>query len=382
MSRPVDPARLVQLAEGGFWYICFNDGVRDRRRSTRTRDRRQAEAALAAHIAADGKPGRVPGTDVVGSAPRAQTDVAVADVLAAYLESFGEDDPSAATAAVHVTHLVGYFGTQSVAAITQAACAVGYPRFRAAANGQRLKLPGPKAIGIGTLRRELTTLQAALRLAVREARLAAAPAVTLPAPPASRDRWLSPEEAGALLDAAEKHLRLFLEIALHTGARRGAILDLTWPQIDLVQGRIDFNPHGRAQTRKRRPIVSVNRPLLAALLRARAEATAAAGDTNRPPCPHVVAYGGQRVRSVRTAFAAAVRKAGLATRGPNRVTPHVLRHTFATWAAQAGRPIHEIAGALGLTLARTLEVYAHHHPDHLRGAGDAVAERLARASKV
>jgi hypothetical protein len=37
--------------------------------------------------------------------------------------------------------------------------------------------------------------------------------------------------------------------------RRSAILDLTWKQVALVAGRIDFNPPGRVQTRKQRPII-------------------------------------------------------------------------------------------------------------------------------
>ncbi|MCA3248717.1 MAG: site-specific integrase [Azospirillum sp.] len=380
MSRPVEPARLTQLTEGGTWYICWHDGTRDRRRSTRTRDRRQAEAALAAHIAADGKPADRR-NDALGAAPRAQTDVAIADVLATYLESFPDGAPSAATAAVHVTHLVGYFGTQSVSAVTQAACTVGYPRFRADANARRLRRTSPAPIKPGTLRRELTTLQAALQLAVREARLINAPTVTLPAVPPPRERWLSSEEANALLDAADGHVRLFIELGLSTGARTAAILDLTWPQIDLVHNRIDFNPPGRPQTTKRRPFVKINAPLHAALTRAREAAKVEAEKAKRPPCPYVVNYCGARIGSVKRALARAITKAGLPTRGWDRVTAHVLRHTFATWSAQAGEPMHDIAGALGLSQPRTLEIYAHHHPDYLGGAADAVAERLATARK-
>jgi len=376
MSRPVDPARLTQLTEGGTWYICWHDGTRDRRRSTRTRDRRQAEAALAAHIAANGKPVDRR-NDPLGDAPRAQADVAVADVLASYLESFADDNSSAATAAVHVTHLVGYFGTQSISAVTQAACTVGYPRYRGDANARRLRRTTPAPIKPGTLRRELTTLQAALKLALREARLINAPTVTLPAVPPPRERWLSSEEANALLDAAQGHVRLFIELGLHTGARTAAILDLTWPQVDLVHNRIDFNPPGRPQTAKRRPIVRINAPLHAALTRAREAAKADAEKTGRPPCPNVVNYHRAKIASVKRALAQTVKKAGMTTSGWDRVTAHVLRHTFATWSAQAGRPIHEVAGALGLSRARTLEIYAHHHPDYLGGASDAVAERLA-----
>ena len=45
----------------------------------------------------------------------------------------------------------------------------------------------------------------------------------------------------------------------------------------------------------------------------------------------VVEWNGKPVRSVRKAFAAAVKAAGLDGLG---ITPHVLRHTAATWAMQ------------------------------------------------
>jgi hypothetical protein len=45
------------------------------------------------------------------------------------------------------------------------------------------------------------------------------------------------------------------------------------------------------------------------------------------------------------------------------VSPHTLRHTAITWAAQAGVPFFDIAAYFGVS-ARIIEsVYAHHHPD-------------------
>jgi len=51
-----------------------------------------------------------------------------------------------------------------------------------------------------------------------------------------------------------------------------------------------------------------------------------------------------------------------------QVTPHTLRHTWATLAARAGVPLFQVAGVLGDTLPTVMRVYAHHCPDHLRGA--------------
>jgi excisionase family DNA binding protein len=78
----------------------------------------------------------------------------------------------------------------------------------------------------------------------------------------------------------------------------------------------------------------------------------------------VVEHGGYQVASVKTGTRAAARRANL----PG-VTPHVLRHTAATWMAMAGVPMVEIARILGHRDSRITErVYAKHSPDYLRRA--------------
>ena len=66
-----------------------------------------------------------------------------------------------------------------------------------------------------------------------------------------------------------------------------------------------------------------------------------------------------------------------AARAPDRkgdagiedATPYTLRHTAATWMAQRGVPMWEIAGLMGHTSTRMVErVYAKHHPDHMQKA--------------
>jgi len=65
------------------------------------------------------------------------------------------------------------------------------------------------------------------------------------------------------------------------------------------------------------------------------------------------------------------------------VTPHVLRHTCATWLMQAGVPRWEAAGYLGMTVETLQRVYGHHHPDHLQEASDAMSAcpRNVRATR-
>jgi integrase len=216
-----------------------------------------------------------------------------------------------------------------------------------------------RGVGDGTIRRELGVLRAAVRHAVRAGRLTAAPEFWMPPPPPARDRWLRRDEAAALLRAArasgkaKQHLPLFILIALYTGARKEAVLSLRWAQVDLVRGRIDFNPRGRQQTKKRRPIIPIPRRLAWFLTMEHARASS----------PFVIHRNGERLGDIKKAFKAACRRAGF-----EDVTPHTLRHTAGTWMAQQGVDLWQIGGYLGQDHERTTELYAHHHPDFLNDA--------------
>jgi integrase len=58
------------------------------------------------------------------------------------------------------------------------------------------------------------------------------------------------------------------------------------------------------------------------------------------------------------------------------MTPHVLRHTAATWPMQAGTD--PSAGFLGMTVETLMEHYGHHHPDYLSGARGAFSRHRNR----
>lgn len=334
MARPSRGPHLVRRS--GVWYIAWADGSgRSPRASTGTRDRAEAEQALAGFIVASGAP--------AAAAPT------IAVLLDRYLAARWPNGPPNAERYAQ-QRLAAELG-----ALTPDGLTPEQVRRYVARRGARPT----------TAARELTVLRAALSHAVDDRIIASAPKIAVPPPAAPRDRWLTREEAAALVDACRlPHLRLFVLLALHTAARRGAILDLTWFQVDLERGRIDYNAPGRQQTAKRRPVVPINAPLLAALSAARAGARS----------PYVVEYRGEKLASVKKAFAAACRAAGLAG-----VIPHTLRHTAATWMAQAGVPLSTIAGILGQSIARTTERYIKHHPDYLRSGVDALAgAELAR----
>lgn len=208
----------------------------------------------------------------------------------------------------------------------------------------------------GTIIRELVTLRAALRWAVDERWITAAPAVETPLAPPPRQRWLTRAEATRLLDAAvAPHIRLFVALALYTAARRRALLSLRWDAVDLAARRIDF---GAGMGNKRRGIVPICEPLHELLIQARRGATT----------HYVIEAGGKPVADVKTGFLAAVRRAGLTD-----VTPHVLRHTAATWMAADGVPLADIAMFLADSEATVERVYRKHTPDYLMRAARSLA---------
>jgi len=156
---------------------------------------------------------------------------------------------------------------------------------------------------------------------------------------------LTKDERDTLLDAIETpHAKLFVFIAVSTGARMGAILDLTW---DRVTDTIDFRPAGREQTNKRRVVVGITPRLREALDEAKEAAMT----------DYVIEYGGKPVKSVKTALIAAARRTGIA------FSAHDLRRSAARWMAEDGRSMDEIAQVLGHTSTRiTSQVYARFSP--------------------
>lgn len=176
-----------------------------------------------------------------------------------------------------------------------------------------------------------------------------------PERPPPRDKRLTRAEARRFLDACDlPHVRLFVTLAITTAARMGAILDLTWDRIDLDRGLIHLNDPERRRTNKGRATVAMNQMARQALTEARQ------GSTTR----HVVEWGGRKVTSVKKALRGAGARCGLPW-----VTAHVFRHSAATWMAEDGVPMAEIAQFLGHSDSRLTErVYARFSPSYLSKA--------------
>lgn len=218
----------------------------------------------------------------------------------------------------------------------------------------------------GTIIKELRTLRSALNLADRDDWIERAPHIEIPAAPAPMERWLTREEAEKLLEAAVMpHIRLFILIALHTGARKGAILGLKWGRVFEDCTVLDFRLPGRPTSPKRRVAVPASSRLQAALLLAK----------GRAKTKFVIEYNGRGLKTVQTAW-----RETLVASGIDHCRIHDLRHTHATWLVQAGVKLSKVARMIGDTEEMVEKVYGHHSPHFLSEAklalDDAKTEEL------
>ncbi|MEM8588739.1 MAG: site-specific integrase [Pseudomonadota bacterium] len=347
-KRPDEP-RLIK--NRGKWTIEYFDGNRRRRASTGTDDPTLARQALADFVAAlDGRP-ELP---------------TVAAALDAYLADRRDINVAWRRSKEASVALKEGLGELRIDQVTQgewrryASNRRVKPHWRLKGAKRRTAVNTARPVAPDTLKREFNTLRAALNLAVKLDWVEKVPTLATPPSSAPRHRYLTKEQARSLFESAKSpHVRLFIAIALGTGARSRSILDLTWDRVDFDRGRIDFQEPGRPVTKKRRSVVPMNGQVRNLLLEAQAAAQT----------DYVVEWEGNRVKSgIRWPFAKAVARAKL----PTDVTPHVLKHTAASWLAMEGIPLSQAADMLATDEATLRRVYRKFDPDYLAPAADAL----------
>jgi integrase len=186
-----------------------------------------------------------------------------------------------------------------------------------------------------------------------------------------RVRSLSQDEASRLSGAvAGTRDEALITLALRTGMRQGELAALRWDDADLEAERPYVEVRRSADTRTKTVItptktgeerrVGIGPRTVALLERHRASQrkermAAASWEDSGWVFPNT--KGKVRRRdSVMRSFRAALVQAGL----PTEIRFHDLRHTAATHALRAGRPIHEVSKMLGhADPAMTLRRYAH-----------------------
>lgn len=200
-----------------------------------------------------------------------------------------------------------------------------------------------------TANRTLEVVRAVLNKAVSDWEwLDKAPRIRMQAEPDRRIRWLTRDESETLLAELPPHLAAMARFALETGLRRAKVTGLLWSQVDLDQRQAWIHAD---QAKARKPI-SVPLSLVA---------VAVIQQQLGKHQTHVFSYQGKPVIQTSTkAWRAALARAGI-----ENFRWHDLRHTWASWHAQAGTPLHVLQELGAWQCVEMVRRYAHLSGGHL-----------------
>ena len=183
--------------------------------------------------------------------------------------------------------------------------------------------------------------------------------------PRGRVRHLDEEERRALLAACEPNadLHALVVLALHTGARQGELLGLRWADVDLDRQppRVVFHDTKNGERRAA--------PLSAA-------AVTLLRDRHRTRRPDAALLFANPQSPTKAPFPRAAWEAALATAEIEDFTFHDLRHTFASYLAQNGATLMQIAEALGHKTLQMVRRYAHLTEGHTAAVVESMAARF------
>ena len=303
---------------------------------------------------------------------RDPNDVKIREVLDVYLRERRETAGDFQRILSGIKPLRKFWGSSTLGDIKGANCR-GYVEFR--------------NVGSGTVRRELSILSAAIKVFIVEVdQLSAIPKLWMPSAPPPKEQWLTRPEVARLLaaamgctftksgdnwtrerdiNAANPALARFIILGVGTGTRHSALLGLEWEKnergghVDLSAENLFRTTGGKAETKKRQPPTRLGTRLLSHLGRWKAQ------DTLIRHTGNIIHNDRAAIERMRTPWNEAVQRAGL-----DHVTPHIMRHTRATWLMQAGVAEYEAAGSLGMTVETFHRIYAHHSPDFQKNAAN------------
>ena len=343
----------LKLNSQGFWEVHWSENGRSRRQSCKTKDALEAKRwvkdwhdEIRAFIASTQAP-RVPSVDAL---------------CARWLENAELQAHSKARTGTHALKVVrDKLGVYTIDELTDGVALQDYQDQRGASNG--------------TIRRELGALRTVLNWAVKKRLIEprAVPVFELPPQGAPRTKFLDRTQQAKFWDhavawskrpglcprdrAAAERVTLLATLGLDTAARRGAIYALTWERVDLEQRVIDYRVPGERMTKKRKAIVAISDRLLGVLREAWDRAPK---DAQGEAMGKVLS--GMNVRGAFETFTRTI--------GMSWVTPHVLRHTYASLAAMNGVGVWDIAKMMGDTIATIEANYMHLAPGHLLHAAN------------
>jgi integrase/recombinase XerC len=229
-----------------------------------------------------------------------------------------------------------------------------------------------RGLARASIARRLATLRSFFRFLVRRglARTNPAREVRTPSLPGRLPGHLPIDQSEALFrqrfgdDETSRRDRAILEVLYASGVRVAELSGLDLEDVDLREGGLRVLGKGRKER-----IVPLGAKAIEAL-----RAYLGAREGTRGPLFRNLRGGRLTVRSLHRIVRSRARAAGLA----GRVTPHTLRHTFATHLLDAGADLRLIQELLGHARLATTQRYTHVSADRLAKVYDAAHPR-ARA---
>lgn len=312
-------------------------------------------------------------TAAATSGSRDPSQILVDDVLAKYARDVAPKHARPEETAARIGFLISFWAGRTLDYVTGDTCE--------AYAAQRSTL--------AAARRELEDFRAAINHHRKRGLHDRIVSVILPDKSAPREAWLEREQAAAVILAAwryretqdgtptdrrsRRHVARFMVFARYMGSRAEVICTASIedkrpagrPWCDLRHGIFYGLPEGQRESKKRRQRVRIPGPLLAHLRRWR-----------RLGQRYVVEWNGEPVARISKAHDAAVHAAGL---GPE-ITPHIWRHTVATWLMQGGADPWKASQFLAMSVETLVRTYGHHRPDDSAAVHGALSNRQRTAN--
>lgn len=252
-----------------------------------------------------------------------------------------------------INALVEHFGRRRLDTIDQAAldrfAAARYPTFNVH----------------GRARHALCPLRAIMRWAAKRG-WCDAPQFDQPKPSPGRTRWITYAEADKAIAEMPAHLSPLASFLFYTGARAGEALALDWRDVDLAARRVRFIDTKNGDSRG---VPLHQRAWLALANLPHREGAVFRTDLGEPYALRV-----KERRQIGRAWGSACKRAGL----PG-FTPHMARHTFASWAVMAGVDLRTLADLLGHRSLAMVRRYTHLSPDHMRASVEKIGADSVQA---
>jgi len=224
-----------------------------------------------------------------------------------------------------------------------------------------------KDLSRATIARRISALRSFVKFLCREGVLAANPLTNISSPKKVKKlpRFLYPSEINALLEKPDpsqplgQRDQMILELLYATGIRVSELVGINLEDIDIQQSCIKIRGKGEKER-----IVLLGESAKKAIASYLADVRPGLAKKNPRENALVLNHQGQRLtaRSVRNILNKYVEQIAL----KYKISPHVIRHTFATHLLNGGADLRSVQKLLGHERLSTTQIYTHLTKENLK----------------